>query len=196
MISSLKDSTSYYRLARDQNKERMCVEEMGLIPAHMLGGIPAAAAAEGLTSCSLGSCNVQPRPGSQGGSSVSAQGHQLQVKSRLRGKNRWKAKENSRKRVPSSNKSFFDTMWFESRPLCSQVMWSQGGKLRDSWGSGFREKQSQGLRYHLQFCFYLILSCSSFPTLPPPPSVPITRFLQGRGHFLLVVRISDTHMLR
>lgn len=38
----------------------MCVEERGLMPAQMLGGIPAAAAAEGLTSCSLGSCNVQP----------------------------------------------------------------------------------------------------------------------------------------
>ena len=75
-------------------------------------------------------------------------------------------------------------------------MWPQGGKLRDSLGSGFREKQSQGWRYHLQFCSYLILSCSSFPTLPPPPSVPITRSVWGRGHFLLVIRISDTHMLR
>lgn len=72
MTFSLKNSTRYCRLARDQNRKGMCVEEMGLIPAQMLGGIPAAAAAEGLTSCSLGSCNVHPRPGSQGGRSVSA----------------------------------------------------------------------------------------------------------------------------
>ena len=73
-------------------------------------------------------------------------------------------------------------------------MWSQGGKLRDSLGLGFREKQSKDWRYCLQFSFPL-LSCFNFPTLPPPPWVSITCPPWEWMHFLLVIRISDTHML-
>lgn len=100
VIFSLKTSRRYYRLARDQNREGMCVEEMELIPAQILGGIPAAAAAEGLTSCFLGSCGVQPRPGSRGGSSVSAQGHQLQTKPNSAGRMAGKQKRIAEKEFP------------------------------------------------------------------------------------------------
>ena len=84
-------------------------------------------------------------------------------------------------------------MWFEIRQLCSYVMWSQGGKLRDSLGLGFREKQSKDWRYCLQFSFPL-LSCFYFPMLPPP-RVSITCPPWEWTHFLLVIRISDSHML-
>lgn len=98
-------------------------------------------------------------------------------------------------RVPSSKNFCLDIMWFEIRQLCFYVMWSQGGKLRDSLGLGFREKQSKDWRYCLQFSFPL-LSCFNFPTLPPPPWVSITCPPWEWMHFLLVIGISDIHMLR
>lgn len=92
----------------------MCVEEMGLIPAQTLGGIPAAAAAEGLTSCSLGSCNVQPRPGSQGGHSVSAQDRQLQSKPNSAERMAGKQKRRAEKEFPVPRTSVWTPCSVES----------------------------------------------------------------------------------
>lgn len=171
----------------------MCVEKLGLIPAQMLGGIPAAAALRS-NSCSLGSCNVQPRPDSPGWQLCMSLRLSAPSKVKALWKEWLKYKENSRK-SPQFQELLFGhpVVWNQTAVFLRYVVSRR--EVERQFGFRFQREAKQDWRYCLQFSFPL-LSCFNFPTLPPPPWVSITCPPWEWIHFLLVIGISDIHMLR